>query len=97
MRLEVSPEARLELLAERDHYEAEREGLGQQFVDEMDVLMAQIADGPVLLQKLPRTRFRRAVAKGFPFKLFFYVLTDHVRVIAVAPQMKRPHYRKGRS
>jgi plasmid stabilization system protein ParE len=97
MRLELSPEARLELFAERDHYEAEREGLGLQFVDEMEALMAQIADGPLRFEKVPRTRFRRAVAKRFPFKLVFYVLPDHVRVIAVAPQKKRPHYWKGRS
>jgi hypothetical protein len=97
MRVELSAEARAELLAERDSYEAERIGLGGEFVDAMEALMAQIADGPLHFAKLPRTRFRRAVAKRFPFIVVFYVLPDHVRVIAVAPQKRRPGYWRGRS
>jgi plasmid stabilization system protein ParE len=93
-----SPEAEAELFAERDHYEAEREGLGLEFVDEVEAMVKRIGEAPMLFQRVPRSRrHRRAVLPRFPFNIVFEVVGDQVRIIAVAPQSRRPHYWRGRT
>jgi hypothetical protein len=42
MKVEFASEASVEILAARDHYEAEREGLGEEFMLEMRELQRQI-------------------------------------------------------
>jgi plasmid stabilization system protein ParE len=97
MIVELLPIAQEELERARDRYEAEREGLGAEFVDEMELLIAEIAEGPLHFQRYPRTRFRRALGTRFPYMMVFLVVEDGVRVICVAHQHRKPRYRQGRS
>lgn len=97
MMLEVSEDAEAELELARAHYEAERDGLGSEFLDEMEELLTHIADKPLHFQKVARTKARRALGTRFPYQVVFFVLTDRVRVIAVAHQKQRPRYWRGRA
>jgi toxin ParE1/3/4 len=97
MKVEFSDEAKAEIRAAREHYEAERAGLGREFVLEVRDLVRRIADAPLHFQKVARTKARRAVATRFPFKIVFQVLASHVRVIAIAHQKQRPQYWRRRS
>jgi hypothetical protein len=86
VRIELSLQARLELFAAQDRYEAERDGLGQRFIDEMDRVAARIAAAPQQVPVIPGSAARRALGRRFPYALVFFVYTHHVRIIAVAHQ-----------
>jgi plasmid stabilization system protein ParE len=92
MKLEILPAAEDELAAARDYYEAERSGLGLEFLTEIEALMARAAAAPLRFPLLRRSRARRALGKRFPYLVVFYVFPDRVRVIAVAHQKQRPRY-----
>lgn len=97
MKLEVSEEAEAELELARARYEDERVGLGDEFLDEMEQLMARIADSPMQFPTVARTKARRALGARFPYQVVFFVMTARVRVIAVAHQKQRPRYWRGRA
>lgn len=97
MKLEILAQAEHELAAASDHYNAEREGLGQEFLDEMDALTQRVLDGPLEFAQVRRSRARRALADRFPYQIVFFVFPHRVRVIAVAHQHRRPSYWRGRS
>jgi plasmid stabilization system protein ParE len=95
--LELSPLARLELRDARDFYDRERDGLGQEFLDEIEALLARAAESPTQFPHVRRSRARRALAERFPYQIVFFVFPDRVRVIAVAHQHRRPSYWRDRS
>jgi plasmid stabilization system protein ParE len=97
MKPEISEEAQAELKEARARYEAERAGLGDQYLDEMEALVAHIGEKPLHFQKVPRTKARRALGSRFPYQIVFFVLADRVRIIAVAHQHRKPRYWRGRS
>ena len=97
MKFEFSEPARAELEHARDHYEAEREGLGREFMLEMQRLARDLAERPLTFQLYPRTRYRRAVGTRFPYMLVFLLLPDTARVICVAHQHQKPRYWRGRA
>jgi toxin ParE1/3/4 len=92
VKFELLQQARLELRAAREHYEAERPGLGREFVIEVRFVIQQILQGPLHFQRVGQSRARGAVLVRFPFKIVYIVLPDLVRVIAVAHQSRRPGY-----
>ncbi|MBL9141870.1 MAG: type II toxin-antitoxin system RelE/ParE family toxin [Phycisphaerae bacterium] len=69
MKLELSRAAEAELFAARDFYEREREGLGQDFVDEMEAVMARILANPLQFTQIRRSKSRRALGRRFPYKI----------------------------
>jgi plasmid stabilization system protein ParE len=97
MILIMLPEAERELAEAIDHYNNEQQGLGQDFLSEMEVLLSLIAEGPLHFAKLRRSRTRAAFGKRFPYQIVFALLPDHVRVLAVSHQHRRPNYWRGRT
>lgn len=69
MKLELSRAAEAELFAARDFYEGECERLGQDFVDEMEAVMARIVANPLQFTQLRRSKSRRALGRRFPYKI----------------------------
>jgi len=97
MKLEYADEIELELGAKRDEYEAERVGLGDAFIDEVDATAARILERPHQFPKLAGTTMQRALTKRFPFMVVFESRGDVIRIIAVAHQHRDPRYWSGRS
>jgi plasmid stabilization system protein ParE len=97
MRPEISESAEAELETARAHYEGEREGLGEEFLDEMERLIARIGEAPMRFPAVARTEARRGLGKRFPYQIVFFVLPDKIRIIAVAHQHRKPRYWRGRS
>jgi toxin ParE1/3/4 len=62
-------------------YEWERKGLGKEFRAEVDRVLAQVADHP-LMYPLVQERVRRAGVDRFPYLVFYVVAGDRVSVIA---------------
>jgi hypothetical protein len=74
MRLQLSPASLEDLARARDHYEAEREGLGQELLDEVERLAERIAQLPLQLGAIPGSLAHRGLCKRFPYMMVFLVL-----------------------
>jgi toxin ParE2 len=96
MIVELSELAQEELEHGRAHYEAEREGLGDVFLDELEELITTVGERPYSFAKLQRSRAYRGLATRFPYQVIFFILADKVRVICVAHQHQKPGYWRGR-
>jgi plasmid stabilization system protein ParE len=96
----VEPEAKEELAAAVAWYESRREGLGREFIVEIDVVFAAIARTPARFPLYPRVSVklgvRRAIAGRFPYAIAFMDTGSVIRVVAIAHQRRRPGYWQGR-
>ncbi|MBL9028564.1 MAG: type II toxin-antitoxin system RelE/ParE family toxin [Myxococcales bacterium] len=97
MKTEFSDSAKAELRSAREHYDAERAGLGREFLLEMREIVSRIRTTPLQFPAIGRTEARRALGSRFPYQIVFFVLADRVRIIAVAHQHRKPRYWRGRS
>ena len=96
MKLEFAEEVEFEVAAARDTLEAEREGLGGAFLDEIDATLARIVNRPHQFPALAGTRMRRALTKRFPYMVVFAVHGGVVRILCVSHQHRDPaFYRRG--
>jgi plasmid stabilization system protein ParE len=80
-RLLIRPRAERDLVEVQQWYEAQRPGLGREFRAEVDKILAQLPDHP-LMYPLVQARTRRAVVGRFPYLLFYLIAGDLISVIA---------------
>jgi len=81
-----------ELAAARDQHNAEREGLGTEFLDEFDAVLVRIHAMPRRFPLVGDTRFRRALFKRFPYCVVYWPSDEVISVLAVAHQHAEPLY-----
>ena len=96
MRVVFSPEARLELVEARRFYNLKRPELGDRLFDEMRSALPRVQRWP-LSCPVERGDIRRLALTRFPYKLLYAVEEDHIYVIAVAHQHRKPYYWIGRT
>ncbi len=82
-------QARLEFDEAADWYEQERAGLGPQFLSEIEGLLKQIATHPQQFPMLYRD-VRKAVAKRFPYCVYFRERKQRIVVLAVFHSSRNP-------
>jgi plasmid stabilization system protein ParE len=86
----VRPEAELDLLVAASWYEAQRQGLGAEFLDELSSLMFSLADGALMYVEIFEG-VRRVFARRFPFAVTYQVVGSDVVVLSVLHmRRKRP-------
>jgi plasmid stabilization system protein ParE len=81
-RVRVRPEAELDLLVAAGWYEAQRQGLGAEFIEELSLLVTSLADNAMVYTELI-DGVRRAFAHRFPFAVSFQIVDDEVVVISI--------------
>ena len=89
------PAARLELIEARDWYDRMLSGLGQRFLDQVDVQIGRIEAHPLQFPVMWRDVRRVRVAR-FPYGLFFRILPDVQYVIAIFHSSRDPTIWRGR-
>lgn len=93
----LSAEAAEELEAAVDWYETHRPGLGLVFLDAVDTALAFVAEWPGGGAPVPAMHgARRMPVSRFPYHLPYVVLDDHIRVLAVAHDHRRPGFWRSR-
>ena len=97
MKIEFLDEAKLEIRAGRERYNAERPALGRAFILEVRAVIHQIGAGPLHFQKVARSRARRAFLTQFPYKIVYFALPDMILIVAIAHQHQRPNYWRSRT
>ena len=96
MRIRYHSHARAEVLKAATYYNDQAEGLGQRFHDEIDKVVLDILDLPILW---PITKYGtrvRILVKPFPYSIHYKIVHDEIVIIAVAHQSRYPEYWIGR-
>jgi plasmid stabilization system protein ParE len=76
-------------------YELEYAGLGRRFKEEVKKATLRVAEYPKAWS-IERGEVRKCLLHRFPYKLLYSVEEDHVLVIAIAHQHRKPDYWVGR-
>ncbi len=85
----LRPEAQVDLLAARDWYERQRAGLGIEFAEAFEEMLARIEILPELYPAVLRN-VRRGKLRRFPYVLYYQVLADRIEVIAILHGSRNP-------
>jgi plasmid stabilization system protein ParE len=96
LRLEFQPAVRKEIGDAHNWYEQRQTGLGRDFLDEIERLLGRINANP--------TRYgfadgdvREGLLTRFPFAVYYRVLSDRIRVLAVYHTARDPSGWQSRS
>lgn len=91
MKVKFSQLAYLELEDATNYYNFELEGLGQRFREEIKNAAKRISRYPTAWS-LERGDIRKCLLHRFPYKLLYSIESDHIFVIAIAHQHRKPNY-----
>lgn len=91
MRVIFTRIARQELEDAVRYYELEYSGLGRKFKEEVKKAALRIAEYPQAWS-IERGDVRKCLLHKFSYKLMYSVEVDHILVIAVAHQHRKPDY-----
>ncbi|HRI08595.1 MAG TPA: type II toxin-antitoxin system RelE/ParE family toxin [Nannocystaceae bacterium] len=91
----LRPEAEAELVEAWAWYEAQRAGLGEEFVACFEAVISIAARAP---NAFPASvgEVRRALVRRFPYGVFYTLDGESLVVLAVAHARRRPGYWQGR-
>ncbi len=70
-------------------YEKQREGLGDEFLDEVLSVFETISNNPYVYAVIHR-RIRRAIINRFPFGIYYRIEEDSLVIIAVMHGSRHP-------
>ncbi|MFQ5835430.1 MAG: type II toxin-antitoxin system RelE/ParE family toxin [bacterium] len=87
----LSKLAKLELEDAIAYYEIEYPGLGKKFKQEVKISISRIAQYPEAWS-LERGDIRKCLLHKFPYKLLYSIERDHIFIIAIAHQHRKPDY-----
>jgi plasmid stabilization system protein ParE len=94
----LEPEAAAELRDAAAWYERRRQGLGDEFVDEVKATIEQIGADPMRFARYEgrplKKSVRRALVKRFPYVASFELEIDSIRILSVSHGNRRPGYWK---
>lgn len=91
MKVLLDPEASLEIRQAAEFYEDCRKGLGQGFLDAIELALDQIRQHPRTWRVL-KGRFRRYLLQRFPYGLIYAVEGQTIFVAAVMHLKRKPGY-----
>jgi toxin ParE1/3/4 len=91
MKVEFFPAAELELTEAAEEYEAKFQGLGNEFLLEVERISSVLLELPSLGEKLDPIH-RRMPLRRFPYALIFRHDRNVIRIVAVAHRRRRPRY-----
>ena len=77
------------------YYAEARPGLGEAFIAEVQRAVELIAASPLAGRAVEKD-VRWWVVKRFPYSVLYRVRDDHIRILAIAHQKRRPFYWRGR-
>ncbi len=95
MRFEFHPEARLEFLDSVSYYESCQFGLGERFIQSINVSLASIRENPEAWEEIEQD-IRRKLTRVFPYALLYTVEPERILIVAVMHCHKEPGYWRSR-
>lgn len=96
MKLRMAVNAKADFQSAANWYNKEREGLGDEFLDELFSAISDIEADPLRFARVGIARTKREVRsyslKRFPYSIIYERVDDGFTVIAVAHAKRRPSY-----
>ncbi len=89
------PEAQIELVASAKYYEAEQDGLGERFLEEVYESIRHVCLFPSSYQQI-ESGVRRCCVDHFPFGIVFRERDSQMEIIAIIHFKRHPDYWKNR-
>ena len=86
------PAAESEHLEQVAYYEAQKPGLGQRYLSQVEATIARVCESPQLYRIDRGPDIRRAPVFEFPFQIIFREKKGVIQVLAVRHNRRRPHY-----
>ena len=86
------PDAKAEMLAAGDYYDACCPGLGREFTDRVEDALARMSERPQSFAVHESSGSRKCVVDRFPYRIFFIERREDMWVVAVAHASRRPDY-----
>lgn len=86
----ISELAEQELNASKDFYDVQMEGLGNEFLTEIEKTIDRITAVPEQFPKIKNKQIRKAHVTRFPFSIFFATKGLIINVLAVFHQSRNP-------
>jgi plasmid stabilization system protein ParE len=94
-RLTFKPEVYDDIKTAYDWYEAQRAGLGEDFLLTLEEFYVKITRNPKLYQDIYKS-VKRKLVRRFPYGIFFVLLEDMIIVLAVLHTKREPQEWHGR-
>ncbi len=91
MRLIYHPEAETELTEAARFYEQRVPALGAQFLNTIDRAIGVIQDAPERW-RIIESNVRHSLVPRFPYAIYYRVLPDQIRVLALKHHSRHPDY-----
>ena len=76
-----------------DWYETKLAGLGDRFINELEVAKADLLNNPLAFAKWNKS-IRRMVMRKFPYKLFYKIYEDEILILAIIHARRSNRYLK---
>lgn len=88
-RIVLRPQAEVEITEAADWYEAQRPGLGREFLHLVNQVIARIAEGPLQFRRVHQ-EIRRAPLQRFPYGILYRVRDEEILVVACMHARRDP-------
>ena len=93
MKIILRPEAEVEYTAAAQYYEAQRPGLGAEFIAAMDEAMADLQQYPHRW-RLVEEDVRRGLLRKFPYAFYYWekITGEELEVVCISHSKRHPLY-----
>lgn len=91
MRVIYHPEAERELTEAGAFYESRVPGLGVQFLNSVDLAVLTLQAAPTCY-RLTDGSVRRFPLRRFPYGIYYRIMSEHIRILAVKHHSRHPDY-----
>lgn len=97
MKIELHPEAEVELYESAGWYNDQRSGLGEELIAEVERWLLVIDESPTVWPRWPGVPttdpiIRRALLDRFPFGIAYQIFEDKIVILAIAHSSRKPLY-----
>jgi toxin ParE1/3/4 len=96
VRVNFHPEALAEFRAAAKHYEQQQTGLGERFVNAVEMAVAHVAAAPESWRVI-EDDIRRCLTKVFPYAVLYSIEPEYILVVAVMHCRREPGYWRNRT
>ena len=90
--LTIHAEAQAEVQTAIAYYDSQREGLGLEFLLELERVFQKIQDMPRSAASLDKRGTRKRLLRRFPYTVYYAEFDESIWIVAVAHQKRRPGY-----
>lgn len=91
MQVAFHPDVKLEISEAYQWYQNQAEGLGDDYIFELELAFQTIAEIPYIWPKF-KNEFRRYILSRFPFAVIYKESEHKLYVVAVMHQSRKPNY-----